>query len=188
MEDAIDSFDGPLARGEALRNLGCKVADFPLLFRLDGFIIEAWENVGGMQTVQPLHLACDSAEMGSDLVLNVQPPRRKEIHFYHRVPIGVQVGHKPRALAIGVEGMVSFGRGVVGVGLTVGEVEVCSVAPGSESRRAGRHVEGGAVGRLDAAVTGIVDVVRRLPCCCSPWNRVHEERRWHAPPQRTPEL
>lgn len=134
---------------KTLGNLLRQALDVPLLGPLGFLVVEPGQHMLLVQALELLRLARDVGQDLRDLVGDVGPPRRQQVHFYHGVAVVVVVGRaggeEAAPVVVGVEedrgarrcraAAEAVGRrravgagifvavgGMVGVGLAVGEV------------------------------------------------------------------
>ena len=154
-----------MAGGEGAGDVLGEGLDFAFFAGFDAFVVEAREDVLGVDLIEFLHFGRDFGEEGGDFVLDVEPAGREEVHLDDGVAVGVILaGHEARALGIGVGiavivavGAVEalpFGGRVVGVGLAVGD------EAGEDA------VSGSATAEEMVRCTGSCGLAMRLSC---PW-------------------
>lgn len=145
--------DGLLALLEMAGNALCQLLNLALLALLDVLVVEAREDVLLVQLVELARLLGDFGEVFGDLVLDIEPAWRQQVHLYYGIPIVVAsagheaqtfLGHSPAiAEAIGAGAAIArLLRGMVRVGLAVGYEAVAlrqreqgQVVSGSSGRR-----------------------------------------------------
>lgn len=141
---ALNTLDTTVAVMEALGDILRHALNVLLLGALRLLVVEAWQHMLLMQALQLLRLARNVGQDVCDLVGDVGPPRRQQVHLDHGVAIVVVVGRSGGQQAAPVVvcikehrgaggGAKALGRavgagifvavcGMVGVGLSVGEV------------------------------------------------------------------
>jgi hypothetical protein len=96
----LDAFDSLLAALKGTGDFGCEFLNLPLLLLLDGLVVEPREDVLRVQLVQLGRLEGDFFQHVVDLVLDVDPARRQQVHLDHGISIVFirTRGHEPPRL------------------------------------------------------------------------------------------
>lgn len=144
----LDPLDAAVALVEPLGDVLRQALNVPLLGLLGALVVEAGEHVLLVQALELLALAGDVGEEVGDLVGDVGPARGQQVHLDHGVavvvvvpageeapPVRGLVGREENGAAGGGAEALGLGEGcaadifvpvdgVVGVGLSVGEVSI----------------------------------------------------------------
>jgi hypothetical protein len=147
---AVDALDGLLAALEAPGDVLGEGLDLALLPLLDRLVVEAREHVLLVQLVELARVAGDICQVLCDVVLDVEPARRQQVHLDDGVAVVVEGGRGHEALALLVAEAGGHGaaiaRGlvgrVVGVRLAVRDEAVAATsahAADQEGRQEGAH-------------------------------------------------
>jgi hypothetical protein len=132
------ALDGLLAHLEAARDLLRELLDFALLALLHLLVVESREHVLLVQLVELAGLLCDVGEVFGDLVLDVEPPRRQQVHLNHGIAVvvvGTSPAYEPLLLGRAAAIAKAIGDGAA-MALLLGRVVRVRLAVGDEAVQA----------------------------------------------------